>query len=282
MVSPMETKKAPYVSILLPTYNRSALLRKALESVFAQTFSDWELIILDDGSTDETVSITLEYKKRDPRMKIIRSQKNENRGIAELLNRGLAAARGKYIARLDDDDHWIDDKKLEKQYAFLEENPGCVIVGGGVVVVDGEGKERFRYFKKETDSDIRANALFANPFSHTTVMFRRAVAEKVGGYGTWRFAEDWDLWLRMGKLGTLYNFPEYFTAYRMTEQSGSFIHQRGQSRMILTFIALHRHEYPGFYKAYLLNGAQYLFSFVPISIRKPLHSFLVAIKRKVF
>lgn len=270
----------PLVSILLPVYNRAALLRRAVDSVFTQTFQDWELIIIDDASTDETPQIVKLFIARDPRVRAIRNEKNIY--ITKALGQGLAAARGKYIARLDDDDYWVDPDKLEKQVDFLDTHPDCVVVGGGVIVIDNEDRERFRYFKKETDKEIRKTVLSANPFSHTTVMFRANVARAVGGYGTERYAEDWELWLKMGKVGTFYNFPEYFTRYTMGDQNRSFIHQRPQSERILKFIVANRRNYPGFWRGYLLNLTQYIYSFLPLFLRRALHRTLSAIKRRSF
>lgn len=270
----------PRVSIVMPTYNRADSLPRAIESVFTQTFADWELIIVDDNSTDGTAAILEAAVKRDPRVKVIRNEHSDYAlvGITKVLNQGLTAARGEYIARLDDDDYWIDDAKLDKQLKFLDAHPDYVVVGSGVVVVDGKGNERYRYFKKETDEEIRQTALTANPFSHTTVMFRAALARQFGGYKV-RYAEDWDLWLSMGTRGKLYNFKEYFMAYTMNDMNKSFIHQRAQSRCILTFIAAHRAEYPNFLRGYLLNLGQYLYTFLPIGIRKYFQARLSAVKR---
>ena len=273
-------ESAPLVSILLPTYNRVATLSRAIDSAFEQSFVEWELIIIDDSSTDGTVSALQEYSQRDQRIKIIRNEHSDYAqvGITKVLNQGLAAARGKYIARLDDDDEWIDPRKLEKQVVYLDAHPDYVVVGGGVIVVDGAGQERYRYFKKETDEAIRKTALTANPFSHTTVMFRADVARAAGGYRA-RYAEDWDLWLAMGTRGKFYNFPEYFTAYTMNGLNKSFIHQRAQTRVILQFIGAHRREYPNFLWGYLLNLGQYMYTFLPIGIRKYFQARLSAVKR---
>ena len=161
----MTQEKAPSVSILLPTYNRAATLRRADESVFRQTFEDWELIVVDDTSTDGTPMVLEEMRARDSRVKIINNMHSDYAvaGITGVLRQGFDVARGKYIARIDDDDYWIDDRKLEKQSAFLDAHPDYVVVGSGVVVVDGGENERYRYFKKETDKEIRKTALTANP-----------------------------------------------------------------------------------------------------------------------
>lgn len=258
------------------------MLARAVRSVLAQSLSGWELIVIDDASTDGTPRVLAEFAARDPRITVVTNKKNNYPDISKTLNDGITKARGKYIARLDDDDYWVDDRKLEKQSAFLEQHPDYMVVGSGMIIVDAAGRELSRYFKNETDAAIRKHALFANPFSHTTVMFRADAARAVHGYGDWRYAEDWDLWLKLGARGKFYNLPEYTTAYTLAGQNKSFTHQRPQSRMILQLITVHRKEYPGFWRAYALNGAQYLYSFLPVAIRRPLHSFLAGIKRKAF
>ncbi|MBI1975146.1 MAG: glycosyltransferase family 2 protein, partial [Parcubacteria group bacterium] len=129
----------PKVSIGLPTYNRAKFIGKAIESVVMQSFRDWELIISDDASIDETPVIVRAWQEKDSR---IHYRKNEsNVGIARNINQGIRGAQGELIALIDDDDSWIPKDKLEKQIAFLDSHPDYVGVGGGMVVVDREGKE---------------------------------------------------------------------------------------------------------------------------------------------
>ena len=274
--------KTPTVSILMPTYNRQKLLERAIASVFAQSYADFELIVVNDVSTDDTQSFLDELAKRDARVKSVRHEKNYYPDISRTLNEAISLARGRYIARLDDDDYWCDPDKLALQVAFLDAHPDHVIVGGGTIVIDDNDREQFRYFKLETDEKIRDKALFANPFTHSTVMFRRDIAQKVGGYGNYGNVEDWDLWLRMGLHGKFYNFQKYFVRYLLTEKSKTFIFKRSQSRDILRMIGLHRKEYRHFAAAYLLNYGQYLYSFFPQSAQKILHSSLSRMKRDMF
>jgi hypothetical protein len=152
----------------------------------------------------------------------------------------------------------------------------------GPDVVGADGKERSRYFKKETDEEIRRRALSANPFSHTTTMFRADAARRAGLYGKVRFAEDWDLWLRMGTLGKFYNFPEYFTGYTMSGENKSLLYLRPQTEQILGFIIKHRRSYPGFFFAYALNAAQWAYSLVPLRLKQALHPMLASLKRRSF
>lgn len=275
----------PKISIVMPTYNRASLLSRSIKSVFQQSFSAWELIVIDDASTDDTPAVLQAFAAQDPRVRVVRNEKNEYRrfGIANTLNKGLGLARGKYIARLDDDDYWVDPCKLEKQAAFLDAHQDCVVVGGGAIVINEEGEEQFRYFKKETDAEIRKTALFANPFTHTAVLFRADVALAVERYQGMHI-EDWDLWLRMGECGTFYNFQEYFTGYTMAPASYSFRDQRPLSREVLKLIWRNRRKYPEFLKALLLNSLQYCYAYfpIPMALRVRLHATLAKAKRKAF
>lgn len=266
----------------MPTYNRVALLDRAVRSVFAQSFTDWELLVVNDASSDGTRVFLDELAKKDPRVRPVHHEKNYYPDISRTLNEGLHIARGEYVARLDDDDYWCDDRKLEKQAAFLDAHADVVIAGGGTIVVDENDHERFRYFKLEKDPDIRDKALFANPFTHSTVLFRRTLVIEVGGYGDFKNAEDWDLWLRLGLRGKFYNFQEYFVRYLMNEQSKTFVFKRSQSKEILRLISTHRREYPHFVGAWFLNLGQYCFSLLPLGLRRVLYNTLSRAKRTAF
>ena len=273
--------KSPAVSIILPTYNRAVLLKRALQSIFEQSFSSYELIIINDASTDGTRVFLDELAKKDVRARPVHHERNYYPDISRTLNDGLKIARGKYIARLDDDDYWCDNDKLKKQIKFFDSHPDYVVVGGGTIVIDENDNEQFRYQKLETDKAIRGKALMANPFTHSTVMFRRDVALAVGGYGDFKNAEDWELWLKMGTRGKFYNFQEYFTRYLMTEQSKSFLFKRSQSKEILRIVRAHKKEYPNFLPALMVNFAQYCYSLLPLGARRASHLFLSKMKRGI-
>lgn len=272
----------PKVSIIIPTYNRVKMLEKSIESVFAQSYKDWELIIIDDASTDETEERMKQLSSREKSVRYMRIPKIEGKGISEYLNIGLRNSKGEYIARIDDDDFWCHKDKLKMQVEFLDENPEYVVVGGGVILVDENGKELFRYLKKETDEEIRRFALYSNPFTHATVMFRKETAMKLGGYRIMKHVEDMELWLRMGKVGKLYNMKEYFITYMTAGQNKSFLQQRENSRTVVDVVKMHGKHYPNFRKAYTLNYIQYSYSFLPVFIKKHLQSFMYYFKRKNF
>ena len=114
----MENKR-PRVSVVMPTHNRAGLLSRAIESIRMQSFIDWELVVTDDASTDTTWQVLAEWAVKDARIKPMRNVKNQYPDISKILNDGVRAAQGRYIARLDDDDYWCEPRKLEKQINFL-------------------------------------------------------------------------------------------------------------------------------------------------------------------
>jgi glycosyltransferase involved in cell wall biosynthesis len=266
----------------MPTYNRAGTITYAIESILTQTFTDWELLIIDNESTDDTALIVKKYCEKDERIKYFNVPKSTLGGISEYLNFGIEKAAGKYIARLDDDDEWCNNEKLAKQTHFFDTYSDYVLTGSGAIMIDGNRKEIFRFFKRETDSEIRNNALMANPFWHNTVMFRKSAVDSVGGYGNFRFVEDWDLWLRMGKIGKFYNFKEHFSLYMNAGQNISVSNQKLAGKTILRLLKNYKDEYPNFYKAYCLNLMQLLFAYLPLFIRKRVQNFLFFIKRNYF
>jgi glycosyltransferase involved in cell wall biosynthesis len=275
-------KIEPLVSIVLPTFNRIKWLEKSIQSVLLQSYVNWELLVIDDASTDETPAKMYEYEKSDNRIKYHRIPVTSDLGIAKFLNYGIKNSKGKYIARLDDDDQWCDENKLKKQVDFLEKHQDHVLVGGGVILIDENETEIFRYFENETDACIREKALFANPISHPSVMFRRDTALKIGGYRTLEFAEDWDFWLRMGIEGKMYNLKEYFAYYLMAQHNNSLRNQKGLARAILKLIKQYKSNYPNYWKGFVINYFQYLHSFFPSSFRRWTTNYLKYIKRKYF
>ena len=273
--------QSPKVTVLMATYNRAHLVRAAIKSVQSQHFADWELIITDDGSADATPHEIAVWQNKEPRIIYIRSEVNQ--GISKNYNQGLHKARGKYIAMIDDDDPWISVNKLTRQVDFLEKNPEYVGCGGGVVVVNEEGKELYRYLKPESDQEIRHYMRFANPMANSTTMCRLEVARKVGFYDdSIRYSGDRDFWLKMGLEGKLYNFPEYFSYYTMTGMNTSILKLRPHLKTSLLVMRRYRWEYPGYYRALIINYIQYWYSFLPIFIRNKIHTTLAQAKRRLF
>lgn len=262
--------KSSLVSIILATYNRSKYISKAIESVLNQSYRDFELVIIDDASTDKTSEVLNSYN--DSRIKII-SNKN-NLGFVKSLNKGIKYAKGKYIARIDDDDFWPDSSKLKKQVGFLEDNPEYALVGCGIIRVDSQGKEIKRYLLPEKDEDIREIMLITSPFVHMGTVFRKKAWDLVGGYDEkLHFSQDSDLWAKLGKVGKLYNIPEHLTCASDWKENRT--NKRIHYHLLLKqrIRLRHRKDYPHFFKAYLIGWGAYLFSFLPFQRNlKPLYS----------
>lgn len=271
--------RQPLVSIIIPTYNRGKLLKKAIESVLNQTYQNIEVVIVDDCSTDGTWEIISEYRDRDSR--IVAFKNETNLGFSKNLNKGVSLAQGEYIARLDDDDFWIDPEKLKKQIEFLENNKEYVLTGGGSIWIDEKGKEILRLLMPEKDKDIRKHILSDNCFVHSTVVFRKKAWEAAGEYNE-RFGvdSDWGLWLELGKFGKFYNFPEYFTYYLQWAKSISNFDVRRNSKIEIGLRREYRRDYPGYFKAFFLGWAYYFYSFLPF--RKKWRSLLLKLRTLIF
>ncbi|MBU6500582.1 MAG: glycosyltransferase family 2 protein [Patescibacteria group bacterium] len=270
----------PKVSILMATWNRSGIIGKTIESVRGQSFQDWELIISDDGSTDNTPQVVAEWQKKEPRIIYLRSEINQ--GISKNYNMGLRSAKGEYVAIIDDDDPWCEKEKLQKQVDFLDKNRDYAGCGAGIIVVDRQGKELYRYLKPQTDEQIRGKTLFSNPMANSTTMFRRELGEKVGWYDeTMPYSGDRDFWLKIGLRGKLYNFPEYFSYYTMSGNNTSIVNIRPHLRASLIVMRRYKENYPHYALALLFNWVQYIYSFLPAFIRSLVHYSLARLKRLV-
>jgi glycosyltransferase involved in cell wall biosynthesis len=238
------------VSIILPTYNGAQRIERAIQSVFDQSFTLWELLVINDGSTDATREIVEGFVNKDPRIRYLKNEKNL--GVQQSLNKGIALSAGEYIARIDDDDAWIDKNKLKRQVAFLEDNADHVLVGTGVVVVDAEGKELFNYLLPTTDEAIRENMLSKNCFAHSSVLFRRIAVMHAGGYSEAKEAlhiEDYDLWLKLGLSGKLANLPVYGIKWALRRNSLSSHHKIEQFRKSISLIRKYKAIYPNYFFA---------------------------------
>ncbi|MGH8687214.1 MAG: glycosyltransferase family 2 protein [Burkholderiales bacterium] len=201
----------PSISVVLPVFNCVEYVGEAIDSILAQGYRDFELIVIDDGSTDSTPQIAQQYS--DPRM---RFYSQENRGLSATLNRGIELAKGKYIARQDQDDV-SKPARLGRQAAFLDANPQCALVGTWADVwVDRTPSGRSH--RHPTDNEaLQYRLLLNNPFVHSSVMLRKDALRVVGGYSTdveRQPPEDFELWSRVARRYQLANIPEILHIYR--------------------------------------------------------------------
>jgi glycosyltransferase involved in cell wall biosynthesis len=202
----------PAISICLITYNREKYLKEAIDSILSQSFSDWELVIIDNGSTDNSVNgIIKSYVSKDSRIKLFLN--NDNR-VAYSRNLALSKCSGKYIAILDSDDVWCDNQKLIKQYEFLENNPDYVLVGGQGIKINEFGVRAGMIDNLLVDEQIRRKMFFYNSFIHSSVMYSREKALFCGGYEEIKALDDYALWVKLGLLGKVTNLPFYIVKYR--------------------------------------------------------------------
>ena len=271
----------PVVSVVMLTYNRPQLIGRAIESVATQTLPGWELIVVHDGPNQHTVSVVSDWVQRDARVRYLRREKGGN--IANATNYGLAAANGRYIAILDDDDYWARPDKLELQVRFLDANPSYVGCGGGMIVIDPEGRETLRYLKPETDDEIRRRALYANPMAHSTGIYRRDAIQQIQGYDeSLAGFQDWDVWLKLGQIGKLYNEPDYLAYYQIWSGSGSFHAPVGNTSSALRIVRRHRRAYSGFPVAISMAYAYHAWAHLPPSIRERTYRVLSQAKKSLF
>jgi glycosyltransferase involved in cell wall biosynthesis len=208
---------APRVSVVMPVYNAEAYLAEAVESVLAQTFKDFELLAVDDASTDRSPELLAFYARKDPRVRVLRNP--QNLMISRTLNAGLNQAQGEYLARMDADDVSLPDR-LAKQVAYLDAHPRAGVVGGTMVITDATGRATGERRYHLTDAAIRRHLFRYNPFSHPLVMMRTAIVRAVGGYlPEYDFAEDYELYFRIGRKAEFGNLPDVLLRYRVVPRS---------------------------------------------------------------
>jgi glycosyltransferase involved in cell wall biosynthesis len=205
------------VTVLMAVYNGEAYLRQAIESVFAQTYADFEFVIVDDGSTDRTEAICARYS--DSRLRYIRL--TSNGGLSAALNTGLAAIRTDLVARLDADDV-AEPERLARQRAVMLSRPVLALLGGQAVAITPDGVERGTVRRSLESAGIRWTSVFDNPFIHPTVMFRASVVrDELSGYRREfdPFSQDYDLWCRVMERHEVANLPDRLIRHRVHESS---------------------------------------------------------------
>jgi glycosyltransferase involved in cell wall biosynthesis len=207
------TTDAPAISVLLPAYNAARYVAEAVDSILAQTFTDFELLIVDDGSTDDTPRILRHYAERDRRIHLV---SRPNTGLVIALNEMLARSRGEFIARMDADDIAMPDR-FERQMSYLGDHPDCVLIGSRVLVIDPDGSPLTVMGEALSHEEIDSALMAARGqmIYHPAVMFRRRVVMDLGGYDEKMVeAEDLDLFLRLMEVGRVVNLSEPLLKYR--------------------------------------------------------------------
>lgn len=196
------------VSIILPAYNAADTIGEAIESIIRQTWTDWELIVINDGSTDRTKDVILSYK--DERIRYV--ENIGNKGLVYTLNRGIELATGEYIARMDADDYSLSTR-IEKQVAYLDTHPNVIVLGTAMETF-GKGIRPRRIFPQEHNDNIKGKYLTDCPFIHPSVMMRPLPTLRYDA--DFPDAEDYRLWLTLMKYGEFHNLQEVLLHYRIS------------------------------------------------------------------
>lgn len=210
---------SPTVSVVLTVYNGESYVDDAVESILSQSFSDFEFIIIDDGSNDGTVVVINQFE--DERIRLFQQ---ENQGRANSLNKGLRAAKGEYVAIIDDDDI-AHSKRLESQVEFLDSHPDVSAVGSWFKVVDPTNQAEGKVMTPPVDSNQIMKILpQTNPLAHSTMLYRKADVLAVGGYDDdLDSCIDYDLWVRLATAGyRLKNIDEVLCTLRKSDDLSSF------------------------------------------------------------
>lgn len=193
----------PKVSIVIPVHNRERYVGAAIDSALNQTFTDFELLIIDDGSTDRSLARVAAYE--DPRLRVLRNERNL--GIPATRNRAVACARGEYLAFLDSDD-WAHPERLARQAAFLDRHSDYAAVGAWIEWMDAAGKPTGKVKRKATKADqVAAERLFRAGLENTTVMARTRILRDYPHRTEFALGSDYDLWARLAAVYPLTNLP---------------------------------------------------------------------------
>lgn len=266
-------EKNPKVSVIMPAYNSEKYIGTAIESILNQTYRDFEFIIVNDCSTDNTLKIIESYAKRDKRMKVIDSKANLK--VAKAGNKALQEAKGEYIVRLDSDD-WSYPDRIEKQVKYMDEHPDIVLSSGNMEICDKELNIKNRSNLPTQSEEIMNVLLQYNPTVHSAMIYRRKEALEVGGYSL-DAAEDYMLVIDMSSKGKLGNLDDVLVKYRVSNNSVSS--QKAQDMHIATLLCAFKghlkYGYSISFKTKVITIARlFVAYFVPYSLWRSISSIL--------
>jgi hypothetical protein len=231
--------RVPTVTVLIPAYNAGPLLRPAVDSIFAQSFTDFECLIIDDGSTDGSVEAL--HSIDDTRLRIVSNP--GNLGLVATLNRGIDLARAALLARMDADDLSMPGR-LQQQVDAFRRSPSLALLGTWAEVIDVAGRHAGHIRHPIEHQEIVRTILHHNVFVHPSVMVRTQVLREMGGYSVESaYAQDYALWLRIVRRHEAANLPEVLVQYRIHPTQISQTKLREQRAAARKFVTLARREY---------------------------------------
>lgn len=278
------TEKQPLVSVIIPVFNGNGFLPAAIISILNQTYKNFELIVIDDGSTDNSFDIMKRFAKQDSRIRVYRNSQNLN--IANTLNRGIKLAKSQYIARMDADDVALPHR-LEKQMHFLLTHPPVVIVGGQCQTIDITGKVIGQKHFPVSNQNIKEALFTSNPIQHPTAIINRALLPNDFAWYNPALppAEDYDLFFRLAKYGTFHNLKSIVLQYRQYLGSETFKNPVNTFYMTkkVRHLAVTQYGYRPSLKSWLIHFLQVaLIACLPDTFIYPVYVFIRGIKYPSF
>lgn len=211
------------VSVLMPVFNAEKYLAEAIDSIISQSFEDWELVIINDGSTDSSLSIIETYV--DKRIRLINNP--QNIGLIKTLNNGINLCHGEYIARMDADDI-SHPERLQQQVNFLEQNNNHILCGTNATVINNKGECTGKIVNPSDNIYLQINLLFTNPFIHPSVMLRKSALVNTLFNEKAIHIEDYELWTRLAQTGQVANLRQALLQYRWHDTNVSVEHAQTQ------------------------------------------------------
>lgn len=252
------------ITVLLATYNRVKSLKISIQSILNQSLLPTQLVIVNDASTDETKNWLLSLDFGQVSVNIVHNA--SNKGLASSLNIGLDLASEPLIARIDDDDVWIDPDKLLKQVKVFKDQPNLVLLGTGILIDDRE------LLNPLSNEALKKQILFRCPFQHSTVVFKREINGTLVSYDeNLPYSEDWDLWLSLGRMGEMMNLADITTSIASNDNLSSTFYA-SQHTMNLTIVKRYLDDYPQKHKAYLYHLMVLLYFKLKLH-KLPMHRF---------
>lgn len=214
--------KKPKVSVLMPVRNEEKNISRSMGSVLSQTMKDWELIVADNGSSDRSWDLAMEFRKTDDRIKILR---NRNLGFTHSLNLLIGLAEGQYLARLDADDEFLPEKLAEQCY-LLDNNPKTLMVAGRCSITDESGTQLYEHEPPVTAEETRWRIIFKNEFWHSSVMWRSDSNMRYDE--SFVYAQDYELWSRMAKGHDIKSIQN--TVAKITRRTNSITSRKSEEQ----------------------------------------------------
>jgi glycosyltransferase involved in cell wall biosynthesis len=235
----------PIVTVIIPLYNREDYIKETLKSVFDQTYSNIEIVIVDDGSTDNSLQIVNKYKKK---CKIIKHPNNENKGQSAAINLALSKTRSKYISILDSDDKFLKDK-LKFQVDFLEKNKDFGVVYSNGEIIDSKGNTKYIIYSDKHIPPMSPNEILLSSYFNvpSNALVRRSIYDKVGFFDeSMRSSQDHDMAIRLSEVTKIGYLPQVLWQYRRHDdsQSGKHALRRWETGFKILSKAILRHKYP--------------------------------------